>query len=400
MADTKLSDLTAETSPTLTDLLYLVANPATSPVSRQVTLANVNAALKLDDLVDVAKASVEDNQPLVWDTGTSKWVNGTDIVVNGTVYGGNDDGDELTFQSNTQDFQEFVVFKSPARFDFDGQTFNESTGFGVSNGNSALSVLGGVGDDQSFTLDNSINAGDFLVGAATSAVIFNPTVTLGQNANPAGLALLFQHAAVYQNDPGNATSFGALYVLANQCKMKPDTDACTATGIYTVYDTSGSSTAANGGTLALPVHHTTLSAPTLGSGTTLASRIAHLVSDPSGAGAASTGDNIGLAVEDLTGTAFTAGVMTGFTTTAALPASGDFAYYSASTRPSFLNGPLQLGQLASTPADTGNSDWQIYAIGSRLVFAYEDAGTTRYYYFDGTDAAAITQLDYSTTAPT
>jgi len=41
MADTKLTGLTAITTPTLDDLLYLVDNPGGTPASRKITVANL-----------------------------------------------------------------------------------------------------------------------------------------------------------------------------------------------------------------------------------------------------------------------------------------------------------------------------------------------------------------------
>lgn len=55
MADTKLSALTADASPTSDDLVYTVHDPGGTPASRKVTIANLNAALDhgaLDGLAD------------------------------------------------------------------------------------------------------------------------------------------------------------------------------------------------------------------------------------------------------------------------------------------------------------------------------------------------------------
>lgn len=45
MADTKLTALTATTSPATTDIMYVVTDPGTTPVSKKVTLANLKTAL-------------------------------------------------------------------------------------------------------------------------------------------------------------------------------------------------------------------------------------------------------------------------------------------------------------------------------------------------------------------
>lgn len=44
MADAKLTALTAETSPTTDDLLYLVDDPAGTPASKKITLADLFGA--------------------------------------------------------------------------------------------------------------------------------------------------------------------------------------------------------------------------------------------------------------------------------------------------------------------------------------------------------------------
>jgi hypothetical protein len=45
MADTKLTALTAATSAASSDILYLVANPGTTPVSRKITVGNLSPAI-------------------------------------------------------------------------------------------------------------------------------------------------------------------------------------------------------------------------------------------------------------------------------------------------------------------------------------------------------------------
>jgi hypothetical protein len=45
MADTKLSDLTADASPTTDDLVYVVNDPGGTPASRKVTIANLDTLL-------------------------------------------------------------------------------------------------------------------------------------------------------------------------------------------------------------------------------------------------------------------------------------------------------------------------------------------------------------------
>src|SRR3990167_11222904 len=45
MADSLLQDLTAITVPATTDLLYLVVDPAGTPLDRKITLASLNAFL-------------------------------------------------------------------------------------------------------------------------------------------------------------------------------------------------------------------------------------------------------------------------------------------------------------------------------------------------------------------
>lgn len=58
-----------------------------------------------------------------------------------------------------------------------------------------------------------------------------------------------------------------------------------------------------------------------------------------------------------------------------------------------------IGMRASaTPTNPAAGNWVTYAVGTKMVFAYNDAGTMRYYYAEGT-AAASQQLVYSATAP-
>jgi len=46
MADTKLTGLTENTSPATTDLVYVVADPGSTPVSRKVQIANLAATIR------------------------------------------------------------------------------------------------------------------------------------------------------------------------------------------------------------------------------------------------------------------------------------------------------------------------------------------------------------------
>lgn len=57
MADSKLADLTAITSPADADLLYVVADPAGTPVDRKVTVANLRGLGKLLAYTDYRPAS-------------------------------------------------------------------------------------------------------------------------------------------------------------------------------------------------------------------------------------------------------------------------------------------------------------------------------------------------------
>lgn len=50
MADSKLTDLTADTAPTSDDLLYLVNDPAGTPVDRKVTVGNLAASAPFSGL--------------------------------------------------------------------------------------------------------------------------------------------------------------------------------------------------------------------------------------------------------------------------------------------------------------------------------------------------------------
>lgn len=52
MADLKITELTADTSPTSDDLIVTVNNPSVSPANRKVTIANLNAVLDHDSLTN------------------------------------------------------------------------------------------------------------------------------------------------------------------------------------------------------------------------------------------------------------------------------------------------------------------------------------------------------------
>jgi hypothetical protein len=52
MADTKISELTADATPTSDDLLITVNDPGGSPANRRVTIANLNAVLNHDTLTN------------------------------------------------------------------------------------------------------------------------------------------------------------------------------------------------------------------------------------------------------------------------------------------------------------------------------------------------------------
>jgi len=46
MADTKLADLTEDTTPTTDDIVYVVNSPGGTPADRKVTLANLLSGMK------------------------------------------------------------------------------------------------------------------------------------------------------------------------------------------------------------------------------------------------------------------------------------------------------------------------------------------------------------------
>ncbi len=54
MADTKVTALTADTSPATTDLAYFVKDPAGTPLSRKITLANLSKGIDHDQTVNFA----------------------------------------------------------------------------------------------------------------------------------------------------------------------------------------------------------------------------------------------------------------------------------------------------------------------------------------------------------
>jgi hypothetical protein len=92
LADVRISDLTADASPTDDDLLVTVNDPAGTPANRKITVANlriaVAAGLDLGDLADVDITGLADGDTLIWDTGTSTYVPATVLGLTGTATDG------------------------------------------------------------------------------------------------------------------------------------------------------------------------------------------------------------------------------------------------------------------------------------------------------------------------
>lgn len=66
MADTKLTGLTATTSPATTDIMYVVTDPGTTPASKKVTIANLKTAMGI-----TAPAMVQLSQTILSGTAAS-----------------------------------------------------------------------------------------------------------------------------------------------------------------------------------------------------------------------------------------------------------------------------------------------------------------------------------------
>jgi hypothetical protein len=79
MADSEIRDLTADTSPTNDDIIYVQGDPAGTPVDRKVTLGNLLKVV--DDLSELATRPAQSDTLLVLDGGVPKNVQKRNLQV-------------------------------------------------------------------------------------------------------------------------------------------------------------------------------------------------------------------------------------------------------------------------------------------------------------------------------
>lgn len=79
MADSEIRELTADTSPTSDDIVYVQGDPAGTPVDRKVTLENLLKVV--DDLTELAVRPAQSDTLLVLDNGAAKYVEKRNLQV-------------------------------------------------------------------------------------------------------------------------------------------------------------------------------------------------------------------------------------------------------------------------------------------------------------------------------